>query len=103
MLYKGFGLLGVYLNDEQKTLSNVPFIRLRDIVNPSSIVDFHYSYIGNSIPCDISNHEIKKGEKSNINDLNQILYPIDEWNKQDTQKRVELLKARYERFFRGEL
>ncbi len=103
MLYKGFGLLGVYLNDEQKTISNVPFIRLRDIVPESSIVDFHYSYIGNSIPCDISNYEIKNRKKSNINDLNQILYQTDEWNKKDTQKRVQLLKTRYERFFRGEL
>ena len=102
MLYKGFGLLGVYLNDNQKSLSSISFIRLRDIVPLSSIKDINFSYIGNILPCDISKYEIKKGKLSGVEDLNQIVSSKEEWNEQATQKRVDTLKARYERFFKGE-
>ncbi len=101
MLYKGFGLLGVYLDNNQKTLSNVTFFRLKDLVPLPSIIDSNFSYIGNTIPCDISKYEINRGKLSSVEDLNKILLSKEIWNKESTKKRVDELKFKYENFFKG--
>lgn len=101
MSYKGFALLGIYLNKNQKTLTNYSFIRLRDIVHHSSIVNFNFDYIGNSIPSNLTINEIKNGNLSKIEDLNILSSNSKNWKKEDTEKRIDLLMERYKKFFGG--
>jgi len=100
-LYKGFGLLGAYLNPDQKSVYPYNIKRMRDIVsffkNDYSIFDS----IGNSIPCELNANEIKNGKESKFIDTNYILQNKNSWNQDIENNRIEVLKNRYLDFFRN--
>lgn len=101
MLYKGFGVLGAYLSENQKSVHPYSLMRMRDIVSYWHNDYSDFAYIGNIIPVDLNKKDFDN-ENSNFSDVDNILKNRANWNQELHKKRIAELRKRYEKFFRGE-
>ena len=102
MLYKGFGLLGAYLNKDQQAIYPYEMLRMRDIVNFYSKDYSSFDFIGNTIPSNLTKKEIKNLddlEDIDILDLRDIVANKRKWNEAMHERRILELKNRYKSFF----
>ena len=102
-LYQGFGLLGVYLNPEQLSVYPFNLTKIKNVVNFWDNKYYLFDAIGNIVPIDISEKDLKLGKtNSNFLDIKYILEHKSIWNSKLDEEMIEKLTERYERFFRGE-
>ena len=94
-IYKGFSLLGSYLNKEQKSVFPYQFIKAKDLMK---IADSQHNYIGNTIPSNLTFRKISLNKEDikflDLKDMlkeNKNKLKIDDW--------INTLKTRYEEFF----
>ena len=104
MLYKGFGLLGAYLNKDQKAIYPYEMIRIRDVVKNFRTSDYSsFDYIGNIIPSNIIAKYISDASDIKVLDLVNIVEKRENWSEVDHKNRISMLKNRYELFFKGQI
>ncbi|MBE2986288.1 DUF262 domain-containing protein [Campylobacter sp. RM12920] len=103
MLYKGFGLLGVYLNKDQEAIYPYEMIRLKDIVEFKTKDYTSFDYIGNIIPSNLTIKELNNIEDIKVLDLLNIVQNRNDWDKDNHFDRIKMLKDRYKLFFEDEI
>ena len=104
MLYKGFGLLGAYLNKDQKAIYPYEMIRIRDVVKNFKTSDYlSFDYIGNIIPSNITTKYIDDVSDIKVLDLIDIVEKRELWGEIEHKNRISMLKSRYELFFKGQI
>ncbi len=100
-LYKGFGLLGSYLNPNQKSVYPYNLKRMRDIVNFWNEDYWNFDTIGNIIATDLTPKEILDSDKtSKFEDINDLRHNFNDWNINNHIERQEILKNRFIEFFK---
>ena len=100
-LYKGFGLLGSYLNPNQKSVYPYNLKRMRDIVNFWNEDYWNFDTIGNIIATDLTPKEILDSDKkSKFEDINDLRHNFNDWNINNHIERQEILKKRFIEFFK---
>lgn len=101
-LYKGFGLLGAYLNPNQKSVYPYDLRRMRDIVDFWDDDYWSFDIIGNILATDMSVRELLEGKKeSKFEDINDLRNNFTNWNEELHKERQEILKNRFIKFFRN--
>ena len=104
MLYKGFGLLGAYLNKDQKAIYPYEMIRIRDVVKNFKTSDYSsFDYIGNIIPSNITTKYIDDVSDIKVLDLVDIVEKRELWGEIEHKNRVDMLRKRYKLFFNGQI
>ncbi|WP_164469277.1 DUF262 domain-containing protein [Aliarcobacter cryaerophilus] len=95
-LYKGFTLLGAYLNENQEAVNiYTSFKRVKDLVSLDRDSIYYYDSIGSYLPYDINQKKII----SDFLDTRYLLENKDSWNLELENNRVEDLRDRFFRFF----
>ncbi len=99
-LYKGFGLLGAYLNPNQKSVYPYDLRRMRDIVKFWDNDYWSFDTVGNILATDMTVKELLGGNKiSKFEDINDLKNNLKNWNKKNHIERQEILKNRFINFF----
>lgn len=99
-LYKGFGLLSLYANNEQKSIYPYYLIRMRDLV--SFWNDDYYSFdcVGNLLATDLSKAELLNDNiNSKIHELDSMKRSFKQWDKNMHECRQDKIKKSLIEFF----
>ncbi len=94
-LYKGYSLLGAYLNENQKPVNPYSFKRIKDIVSLDKSYHYYFDSIGNYLPYDSN----LKNTSSPFIDTQYVLDNKNNWNTDLEQQRINELKNRFMQFF----
>ena len=93
-----------YLNKDQKAIYPYEMIRIRDVVKNFKTSDYSsFDYIGNIIPSNITTKYINDASDIKVLDLVDIVEKRELWGEIEHQNRVDMLRDRYELFFKGQI
>ena len=94
-LYKGFTLLGAYLNEKQEVVNPYSFKRIKDIVSLDKSFNYYFDSIGNYLPYDSN----LRNTTSEFIDTQYVLENKSNWNIDLEKQRIDDLKNRFMKFF----
>jgi hypothetical protein len=102
-LYKGYGLLGAYLNPNQKSVFPFYTRRMRDMLDYWNNDYYDFDVVGNIIATDLAKKDFSDiSIQSKFIDVHEIKKNLSNWNDDFHTERQITLEERFIKFFKSE-